>query len=126
MAKGIHDNAFDAALNYVKDRAEYEIICLNDPGLDYAKAVGSLYIGQGAVSAGNFSVTDGTVSGRKLVIQAVNSIVASATASATYVALVTSAAASALLLQTTVTAQVVTIGNPINVPSWKWESTDPT
>ena len=127
MPKLTIDASMDAALGYVQDRAEYEVVCATEP-TTWAEAMSgaSYYIGKVSVTSANFSITDGTVSGRKLVAEAQASVPASLTSLAQWAVLVTSAGASAILLRTGVVSQVITSGNPMNLPSFKWEIADPT
>jgi len=127
MAKLVYDSAMDAALAYVQDSAEYEVVCATEPTTwSEAMSSASYYIGKVSVTSANFSITDGTVNGRKLVAQAQASVPASLTSLAQWAVLVTSAGTSIVLLKTGIVSQVITSGNAMNLAAFKWEIADAT
>lgn len=138
MAKNVHDNVLDAALNYIKTNANRLNVLTAEPtgASAYTNATtdndSSGYRLAGAtISASDFTgPAEGAVSGRKLTVNAQSSMsingVTSA-ANATHVSLIKQASSSgAVLYTTTCTSQSLTGGNKVNTPAWAIELRDPS
>jgi hypothetical protein len=122
MAKLVHDNVLDAALNYVKNNATLMIVCSTQP-TTRAEAVTTYALADVAMTGTDFTVANGDTSGRKVTVGAKSAVPVDATGNAQHIALVD---ATNLLYVTTCTAQVVTSGNTVDVPAWKIELADPS
>lgn|SRR5574343_180104 len=120
MAKSVHSDALDAALNLIKTNATTYHLCSAQP-TTRAEAI-SLSLGSVAVTSTDFTVGAGDVSGRKVTVAQKSGTVA-ATGSATHAAIIDG---TRLLLVTTVTAQTLTISNPVTFPSWDYEIRQPS
>lgn len=141
MAKNVHDNVLDAALNYLKNNANRLVVLTAEPtgGSAYSNAQtdhksSGYRIAQATISASDFTgPANGDTSGRKIAVNAqssmtINGITSSTSQSATHVALVknSSVASSQLVLYTTTcTTQSLTEGNKVNTPAWDIEIRDP-
>jgi hypothetical protein len=126
MAKSISSLVLNAALSYIQANADRMTVCSGAP-TTLAMALSTEKLASIIMSAGNFTVSAGSASGRRCVVSAVNSIVVSVTGSAQHVAILdTDGAYSAVLCVTTCTNQTLTAGNTVNVPTWAYEINDPT
>lgn len=141
MAKNVHDNVLDAALNHIKSNATRLVVMSAEPtgATAYTMAqtnhdsAGGNRLAEKTITSANFTgPADGTTSGRKLTVNAASSMSingVAASADATHVALVqyhlSSAALQNVLYTTTCTSQSLTGGNKVNTPSWEIEIRDP-
>jgi len=128
MAKSTHNDILDAALNYVADNGDRIFICSAEPtdyteaSSTYALAVNIMTEGDGN---GDYTIADGDASGRKLTVSEQATITVDTTGTATHIAIGDSVA-SKLLLVTTCTSQLITIGNTATIPAFDEEIADPT
>jgi hypothetical protein len=124
MAKWQNDLVLDAACDYIKNNATQEAICSAQPAT-YAEATSTykLALKTGLTSGSFTGPANGDVSGRKITKNAESSVAVDATGSATHVAL---CSGSVLLYVSTITSQVVTVGNTCNIPAWDIEFLDVT
>lgn len=139
MAKNVHDDVLDAALNHLKTNANTLIVLNAEPtgASAYANAIkaadsSGFKLADVVISSADFTgPANGDTSGRKITVNAQSSISIDGIAgadSATHVALVdvTSVASSqAVLYTTTCTSQSLTGGNKVNTPAWDIELRDP-
>lgn len=124
MAKFLDDSVIDGSLNIVKSGATQMCLCSAQPTtLAEATTTYKLAIKTGLTSGSFTGPANGDTSGRKLTKTAETGITVDASGTVTYVAL---CSATVLLFVDTVTSQVVTAGNTINTPVYKWEIGDPT
>lgn len=140
MAKNVHNDVLDAALNYVKNNANRLVVLTSEPtgASAYANAQtnydsSGYRLAEATISASDFTgPADGDTSGRKIAVNAQSSMSingVAASANATHVALVknnASASSQAVLYTTTCTSQTLTGGNKVNTPAWDIEIRDPT
>ena len=131
MAKYAPDAFYDAALNTVRSATTQITICSSQP-TTFAEATTTFMLGRSsdpsstpnaAISTSDFGALAPDSSGRKLDVNARAGIHISTAGSAQHVALVSGAA---LLYVTTCTAQTVSIGNKVNMPTWKINIQGPT
>lgn len=136
MAKSVHNNVLDAALNYVKNNANRLVVCTDAPNYAQAQAnfdSSGYRLAEATINASDFTgPADGDTSGRKVAVNAQSSMsingIASGAQNATHVALVknhASAGSQAVLYVTTCTSQSLTAGNKVNTPAWDIEIRDP-
>lgn len=121
MAKSVHNDVLDAALNLIKNNANLMVMCSQEP-TTRAEAVTTYALADVAVSPTDIVVADGDTSGRKFTVAAKNGVPIDASGTATHIALVD---ATRLLFVTTCTSQVMTAGGTVDFPSWKDELADP-
>lgn len=124
MAKSVHDNVLDAALNYVKNNATRICVCNAQP-LTYTEAVTTYKLAIKTITSTDFTgPANGDTSGRKLTSNQHASITVDSSGNATHIALADSAT-STLLEVTTCTLQALTAGNTVTIPAWDEEIADP-
>lgn len=122
MAKIVHDNVLDGALDIIKNNANLMILCSQQP-TTRTEAVTTYALADVAMSSTDFTHANGDTSGRKTTVGAKNSVTVDASGTGTHVALVDG---TRLLYVTTCTSQAVTSGNTVNFPAWDIELADPT
>lgn len=122
--KTLDDSVIDGSLNIVKNGATQMVICNAQP-TTYAEAVTTfmLALKTGLTAASFTGPVNGDVSGRKLTKTVETGISVTNSGTALYVAFCT---ASLLLFVDTCTSQVLTAGNTVNTPAFKYEIADPT
>ena len=139
MAKNVHDDVLDAALNHLKTNGNKLVVLNAEPtgASAYANAIldaasSGFRLADIVISASDFTgPAEGTTSGRKLTVNAqssmsIDGVAASTADSATHVAIInTTASSTAVLYTTTCTAQSLTSGNTVNTPAWEIEIRDP-
>jgi fructose-specific component phosphotransferase system IIB-like protein len=121
MAKSVHDDVLDGALNIIKNNANLMCVCSAQP-TTRAEAIATYMLADIAMTAGDFIAADGDAGGRKLTVGTKTDVVTNP-GTALFVALVDG---SRLLYVTTCTSQALTAGNPITWPAWKITLGDPT
>jgi hypothetical protein len=140
MAKNVHDDVLDQALNYLENNANRLVVLTAEPtgASAYTNAQtnydsSGYRLAEATISASDFTgPVDGDTSGRKTTVNAQSSMSINGVASsanATHVALVlnhASASSQAVLYTTTCTSQSLTGGNQVNTPAWDIEIRDPT
>jgi hypothetical protein len=142
MAKNVHDDVLDAALDYLSANAN-RLVIMTAEAPTTASGYGNAQsdhkssgyrIAEATISGSDFTgPADGDTSGRKIAVNAqsslsINGITSSGSESATHVALVkqhSSASSQAVLYNTTCTSQSLTEGNKVNTPAWDIEIRDP-
>lgn len=122
MAKIVHDDVLDGALNILKNNATIMIATSAQP-TTRTEAVTTYALADVVMGSGDFTVADDT-SGRKVTMTAKTGVTVDTGGTATHVALVD--ASTKLLYVTTCTSQVLTGGNTVNFPAWKIGIADPT
>ncbi|HIP71865.1 MAG TPA: hypothetical protein EYH05_10780 [Anaerolineae bacterium] len=122
MAKSVHNDVIDDGLNVIKNNANLMIACSAEP-TTRTEAVTTYALADIAMVAGDFTIADGDVNGRKLTVAAKSGALVDASGDATHIALVD---ATRLLFVTTCTPQTLTAGNTVNYPAWDVEISDPT
>jgi hypothetical protein len=124
MAKTLDDSVIDGSLNIVKNGATQMSLCSAQP-TTYTEATATymLVLKTGLTSGSFTGPVNGDASGRKLTKTAESGVSVTNTGTATHIAL---CSGSVLLLVDTITSQVVTAGNTVNVAAYKYEIADPT
>lgn len=119
----IHDNALDAALNYIDTNVTALHICFTQEPTTYAEATSTYTCGNKASPVVNAPV-NGDTSGRKIVVDAITDGSVTATQTAGWWALVsgTELLAAGALSAT----QAVTNGNTFTLTTFDIEIQDPT
>jgi len=124
MAKWQNDLILDAACSYISDNTSQIVVCSDQP-TTYSEATTTYKIAsKTGLTSGSFTgPANGDTNGRKLTVNAQTTDNATASASATHVAL---CSGSVLLYVTTCSSQAVTSGNPVSIPAWDIEFADVT
>lgn len=122
MAKSVHNDVLDGAWNVLND-GDIETVCSAEP-TTRTEAITTFKLADVALTPGtDFTIADGTTSGRKCTIAAKNAVPVDSSGTATHVAVCD---ATRLLYVTTCTSQALTSGNTVNIPAWSAEIADPT
>lgn len=124
MAKSVHDDVLDAALDKIAT-ANLMTACSAEP-TTRTEAVTTYALADVAMTPGDgndYTVSNGDTNGRKVRMAAKSGVTVDTSGTATHIALVDS---SILLYVTTCTSQALTGGNTVNFPVWDVEIADPT
>jgi len=125
MAKKVDDSVLDAALNELKNKCNLMTVCTGEP-LTFAAANvgGANFLGDVAMIATDFTLANGTVSGRKLSVATKAGVNVDASGTADHVALLDSVN-NIILYVTTCTALGLTAGSSLTFNGWDIEIADP-
>lgn len=126
MAKFVHDDVLDGALNIIKNNCTRQVVCSQQP-TTYTEANATYALADVTMTSTDFTNANGDTSGRKDTIAAKSGVLIDTTGTATHVALL-DVANSKLLYVTTCTSLALTANgsNTVNLPSWKIEIADPS
>lgn len=133
MTKTVLDAALDAALDYIASRADLLTLCVAVPGT-YADATtlttnGGLMVARSALTegtgGGDFSLGDGTGSGRRLSVAARALVAAEATGTANHLALVDQGSGTLMAVTELTEPVAMTIGTRVGIRSFGAEIADP-
>jgi len=124
MAKFIHDDVLNAALNYIKSNASKMYACSALP-TTYNEATSTYALADVAVASGDFTLADGDASGRKVTVGAKSGVTVDTSGTITHIAIVDDTN-SKLLLVTTVTSRAVLASDKIDIPAFDDEIADPS
>lgn len=122
MAKSVHNDVLDAALNIIKNNANLMTACSQEP-TTRTEAVTTYALADAVMSGTDFTVGEGDTNGRKVTVAAQPGEAVDTTGTANHVALVDG---TRLLYVTTATAQSLTSGNTVDFSAWDIEIADPT
>lgn len=122
MAKSVHNDVLDGALNIIKNNVTTMTLCSQEP-TTRTEAITTYALADIAIDSTDVTVADGDTNGRKATVAAQNGVTVDANGTGTHIALVDG---TRLLYVTTCTSQVVTAGNTVNFPAWDVELADPT
>lgn len=126
MVKKVDNSVLDAALNEIKTNCNLMTVCSGEPANFAAANVGGGdFLGDVTMASGDFTISDGDTSGRKVAVASKSSVNVDNTGTANHVALLDTAN-SVLLYVTTCTSQALTSGNTITFPTWDIEIADPS
>lgn len=127
MAKSIHDDVLDAALDVIATGNEI-VVCSAQP-TTYAEAHTTYMLVTHVMTAGDgngdYTIGNGDASGRKVAVTQQANITITNSGTATHVA-ITDTGNSKLLLVTTCTSQALTAGNTVTIPTFDDEIADPS
>ncbi len=123
MAKWVNTTVLDQALNYIKSNAIGVSVCSTQP-TTRAEAATTYMLASKVISSSDFTgPVAGSVSGRKIQMNAQNGISVTNSGSAQHIALYD---ATNLWYVTTCTTQSLTAGNTVNIPLWEVEIQAPS
>jgi hypothetical protein len=124
MAKSVHNDVLDAALNLVKTNGTRLCVCGTEP-TTHTEALTTYMLAIKTISSTDYTgPADGDVSGRKVTVNAAAGVSVTNSGTAQHVAIV-DFANNKLLYVKTCTSQVLTAGNTVTVPAWDIEIADP-
>ena len=125
MAKTVHDDVLDGALNILKNNVTRQVACSAQP-TTYAEGNATYALADIVIDGTDFTKANGDTSGRKVAVAAQSGVLIDTSGTATHVALVRTAD-STLIYVTTCTSQALTANgaNTVNFPAWDVEIADP-
>jgi hypothetical protein len=121
MAKSVHNDVLDAALNYIKTNCTRMVACSAEP-TTYTAANVTYALADVTMASGDFTVADDT-SGRKLTVAAKSGITVDTAGTATHNALL-DVSNSKLLYVTTTNSQA--LSGTVDFGSWTINLQDPS
>lgn len=126
MAKSVHDDVLDGALNIIKNNCTRVTVCSTQP-TTYTEGNATYALADVTVDSTDFTVANGDTNGRKVTTGAQSSVLIDTSGTAAHVALL-DVANSKLLYVTTCTSQALTANgsNTVNIPAFDIEIADPT
>lgn len=124
MAKSVHDDVLDGALNIIKNNCTRMVACSAEP-TTFTQANATFALADVTMASGDFTAANGDTSGRKLTVAAKTGVTVDVSGTANHVALL-DVTNSKLLYVTTCTAQGVSTGGTVDFGTWKVEIADPT
>ena len=120
MAKQVADAVLDAALTEIATSTT-QTVCSAEPA-NYA-GIAAVTLAAVTVAAGDFTIADGTTSGRKTTVAEQAGVSITASGDATHVALDDG---TTLQYVTTAPTQTLTSGGTVTVAAWAVELQDPS
>lgn len=125
MAKAVHSDVLDQALNYIKNNGTRRCMCSAEP-TTYAEATSTYKLADVDIDSADYTgPADGSTSGRKLTVNQQTGVTIDSTGSVTHEAIV-DVSNSKLLYVTTVPSTSVTAPESRTFESWSVELRDPT
>lgn len=124
MAKSVHNDVLDGALNIIKNNCTRMTVCSAEP-TTYAEGNATYALADVTMTGTDFTNADGDTSGRKTTVASKSAVPVDTTGTATHVALL-DVSNTKLLYVTTCTSQALTSGNTITFPAWDIEIADPS
>lgn len=124
MAKSVHDDVLDGALDIIRNNCTRLTVCSTQP-TTYTEGNATYALADVTVDSTDFTKGNGDTSGRKLTVAQQASVTVDTSGTAQHVALL-DVGNSKLLYVTTCTSQSLTSGNTVTVPAWDIEIADPT
>lgn len=121
MAKWLNNTALDALLGVI-DNGTIMTVCSAQP-TTRSQAVSTYALADVSLTAGDFSIGNGTPDGRTLTIAGKNSVDVDASGTATHVAICDG---DNLLAVTTCNSKSIDVGDALNIPSWTINVSDPS
>jgi hypothetical protein len=126
MAKTVHNDILDAALNYIKTNALIMTACSAQP-TTYAEAITTYKLADIVIDSDDFTgPADGDTNGRKLTVNAQNGVTVDTEGNPTHIALADTVNGKLLYVTTETGLQTLYAGNTCNFPAWDIEIADPT
>jgi len=124
MAKSVHDDVLDGALNIIKNNCTRMTVCTTEP-TTFTAANSTNALADVTMASGDFTAANGDTSGRKLTIASKSGVAIDTSGTAAHIALL-DVTNSKLLYVTTCTSQALTSGGTVTFPAWKIEIADPS
>lgn len=127
MAKSVHNDVLDAALNFVKNNATRFVICSDHP-TTFTEAMTTYNLATKTISSSDFGSpadNDGGGGGRMIQVNAANSLTVDADGSGEFFALVDFDDEKVLYVTEADSPQNLYEGNTANVAAWNIRIQDP-
>lgn len=123
MAKSVHPDVLDGALNFLRTNTTRMAACSQQPA-SFTEANTTYKLADVTLSPADFSLANGDVSGRKVSVAAKSAVSVAAAGTANHVALLDVANAK-LLYVTTCPAQGLSAGGTVSFSAWDIEIANP-
>lgn len=123
MAKVVHNDVLDGALDIIKQNVKKMAVCAGEPA-DVAACEAGLAIV--AMTSDLFTIGEGATSGRKVAVTEMATIAVAATGVADHVALYSTGANKVYFITTCSSQALTSTANSVTVPTWAIEIADPT
>src|SRR4051812_27922566 len=123
MAKTVDLNSIDALLNDIKNNGNRLVVCSAQP-VAYADLT-TYKLAEVALVAGDYTLANGSVSGRKVTIAAKAGLAVAANGTALFLGIGDSVNARVKLVTST-TSQALNTGGTVDIPAWVYEDQQPT
>ena len=123
MAKSVHNDVIDGALNIIKNNCTKIVVCSAEP-TTYTEANATYDLANVTVDSSDFTNADGDTSGRKSTLSAQNDVPITDSGTATHLAYL-DVPNTKLLLVTTINSQVLTAAGTVDIPAVDQEIADP-
>lgn len=123
MAKSVHDDVLDGALNVIKTNCTRQVLCSAQP-TTYTEGNATYALADVTMASGDFTAANGDTSGRKLTVAAKTGVTVDASGTGTHIALLDVANTKLLYVTTTASTAVAAAGT-VDMGSWKIEIADP-
>lgn len=126
MAKIVHDDVLDGALNIIKNNATRMTACSTQP-TTFAEGNATYALADVTMASADFTLANGDTSGRKVTVAAKSGVLIDTSGTATHIALL-DVTNSKLLYVTTCTSQALTANgsNTVSFPAYDIEIADPS
>lgn len=124
MAKSVHDDVLDGALNVIKNNATRMTLCNAQP-TTYTEANATFALADVTVASGDFTIANGTTSGRKATVAAKSGVTVDSSGTGNHIALL-DVSNSKLLYVTTTASTAVAAAGTVDIGSWVIELADPS
>lgn len=121
MAKSIHSDVLDGAFNVLND-GTIITVCNAQP-TTRTEAITTYKLADDTITAGDFTIAAGDVSGRKCTIAQRTNVPIDTSGTATHIAICDG---TRLLLVTTCTSQALTAGGTVTIPAFDDEIAAPS
>lgn len=126
MAKTVHNDVLDSALNYIKNNCDKMVACSQQP-TTFTEANATYALVDVVMTSSDFTgPADGDVSGRKLTINAKSDIPVDVQGEPAVIVLLDTVNSKILYTTDEGTAQTIYVGNNVNFPAWDIELEDPS
>lgn len=124
MAKDVHDDILDLALNGIKNNVTRVVICSQEP-TTYAEANATYALADVTVDSNDFTVAAGATSGRKVTCGEQTNVTVDATGTAAWWAWLDVSNTKLIAKDQLTASQAVTQGNTATFPATSYTIPDP-
>jgi hypothetical protein len=124
MAKSVHDDVLDGALNIIKNNCTRMTLCSAQP-TTYTEGNATFALADVTMASGDFTAANGDTNGRKLTVAAKAAVAVDVGGTGNHVALL-DVTNSKLLYVTTCPSTAVALAGTVDIGSWKVEIADPS
>jgi hypothetical protein len=123
MAKSVHDDVLDGALNIIKNNCTRMTLCSAQP-TTFTEANATFALADVTMASGDFTIANGDTSGRKITVAAKSAVPVDSSGTGNHIALL-DVANSKLLLVTTTSSTAVAAAGTVDISTFKDEIADP-